>query len=117
MPSPPSPAPSPVGMLSALRPGGGGDMSHMILLFLAGLGFKDFARSVDQLRGSKDKGDKNSQAGSLIQSLGASRAMPQGALTPGGGGGGLPPMLAGGSSPSFMALLARLAAAANRGSQ
>lgn len=105
-------------MMSAARPNSGGPngMSQSMLLFLAGLGFQHFTKSLDQLRGGKDKGgDKKSQAGSLLQTLAASRAMPQGAMTP-GGDGGMPPMLAGGSGPGFIALLARLAAAANRGS-
>jgi hypothetical protein len=94
---------------------GGGGMSQNIMQFLAGIGFKDFVKSITQLRGGGKSGDKKpTQSGGLLQSLAASRALPQNAATP-VGGGNIPPMLQGGQSPGFLAMLSQLAAAANRG--
>lgn len=87
-----------------------------MLLFLAGVGFQHFAKSLGNLRGDKGGGKKNSPAGGLVQQLMASRAMPQMAGM-GAKPGGMPAMLGGGDNNGFLALLARLGAAANKNSQ
>lgn len=118
-PSGPGGPPPPIAALAAARPspssGGasGGGMSQQMLMFLAGLGFKDFVKSLTQLRGDKGK-EKGSQASALQAKLGGMRSMPQNAMTP-GGGPGLPPLLQGGPPPNLTAVLSALAAAANRG--
>lgn len=118
----PSPAPPPAAMLAAARPApptqgsmAGGGMSQNILLFLAGLGFHNFAKAMKDLRPDKGGGDKKSPAGSLMNSMSGSKAMPQSVISP--SGPPMPPMLQGGMQPGFMGLLAQLAAAANRGNQ
>ncbi len=110
---PPSPGPSPISAMAGARPSppGAGGMGDRMLQFLAGIGFKDFVKSMKTLRGGDEKGKGNpSQAGGLLQKLQASRALPQSAVTP-GGAPGTPPMLQGGQPPGFLAMLAQLAAA------
>lgn len=116
---PPSPMaggmpPAPQTALAGARPnpaGAGGGMSEKVLLFLAGLGFQHFAKAMKEMRG--DKGEKKSPAGGLMSSVAGSRTLPQNAVSP--PSGGIPPLLAGGTPLNFMALLAQLGAAANRG--
>lgn len=112
--APPSPAPPPSAALAMMRPPQkpGGGMGQSIMLFLAGLGFHNFAKAVKDLRPEKS-GDKKppSQAQGLLSMLGASRGAPG---LPVGGAGGTPALL-GDANPGFLALLAKLYSATGRG--
>lgn len=96
--------------MAQARPQGGGGMSQSILYFLAGQGFKQFVDSMHKMKGGGDKGKGKAGGGGaegLVQSLMASRAMPQAGVSP--PSGATPALLQGGNQPNFLAMLAMLA--------
>lgn len=108
----PRPTPPPAAALAAARPPGpGGGMSQSILLFLAGLGFHNFAKAMKELQPANK--EKKSSSGDLLSSISGSRAQLPAAISP--PTSGTPPLLGGGMQPNLMAMLAQLAASANRG--